>query len=192
MNFWKYKSSEGDSSYFAILSLPFIPIFFPIVCYFALVMEKFSKSKTTISKLFFPVFVLAALLPCIGIPVSTVVTYDAWLVKFVAHERYIEKLKRDAYVVKQPSLYGEEIEISRAALPFYERIGYSVLNMKDSQEWYERKNAWDENFANPLYLIGMALGLNIPLLIVFLLEAWIGWVTKKESNVKVEEYDNAA
>lgn len=192
MSLLKYEHKSGDENYFYILALPLVPIVLPLIFYFGLIIEKFNQSKTTIRKLFYPLFVLAALLPGIVIPILTVVTYDSWIVKFIASDRYIEKLSRTYYVAEGKGSWPATEEISKNNVQLYQSYGWRILSSQESKDWYENKNAWNSEFANPLYIIGWSLGLNIPLLMVFLLEAWIAWIAKKETVEKIEHYDNAA
>lgn len=192
MGLLKYEHKAGDENYFYIIALPLVPIILPLIYYFGLIIEKFNHSKTTIRKLFYPLFVIAALLPGITIPILTVVTYDSWIVSFISRERYIDKLSRKYYVVESPELYSYPVEVTRETISNYLFKGYKILGQEESQDWYERQEAWASYFFNPLYLIGWAIGLNIPLLLVYLLENWVVWIAKKETPEKIEEYDNAA
>ena len=193
MTILKYEKREGDSSYFYLLALPLILVITPIVFYFCLIMKKFEDSKSTFQKLVFPVFVLSALIPLIVIPTLTVVTYDAWFVKYEAHQRYSESKFKRYFVMENPGVYYSTYEeVPREKAVEYYRNGYKFMSIKDSREWFERRNAWNSSFANPLYLLGWAIVLNIPLFFILLIERWVGWILKKEVKEVEKSFDEAA
>ena len=159
--------------------------------------ELAGRAITPWRKIFLSIYVILAIPPTIGIPLSSVCAYQAWAVELMAWSKFDDGYSRFSHngkvLIKKSNIYFTNIEeIKESELNYHVHKGATLPTDEELKDWYTGKHSWAKDMGNLWTLVALNLALILPLVILILANRWVDWVTRKEEKTEEPSKDDMA